>query len=205
MSAFKNLVRKGADIMKIGYVRVSTKEQNTARQEELMKVLGVDKIYIDQMSGKDMERPALQDMMKFAREGDSVIVESISRFARNTKDLLELTEQLNNKHVQFVSQKENIDTNTPAGKFMLTIFGAVAELEREYIRQRQKEGIEIAKEKGKYKGRPAKQLDTFDEIYQQWKSGNITATFASEQLNVSRSTFYRKVTAYEADNKPIDF
>ncbi len=191
--------------MKIGYVRVSTKEQNTARQEELMKVLGVDKIYIDQMSGKDMERPALQDMMKFAREGDSVIVESISRFARNTKDLLELTEQLNNKQVQFVSQKENIDTNTPAGKFMLTIFGAVAELEREYIRQRQKEGIEIAKEKGKYKGRPAKQLDTFDEIYQQWKSGNITATFASEQLNVSRSTFYRKVTAYEADNKPIDF
>ena len=146
MSAFKNLVRKGADIMKIGYVRVSTKEQNTARQEGLMKVLGVDKIYIDRMSGKDTERPALQDMMKFAREGDSVVVESISRFARNTKDLLELTEQLSNKHVQFISQKENIDTNTPAGKFMLTIFGAVAELEREYIRQRQREGIEIAKQ-----------------------------------------------------------
>lgn len=205
MSAFKNLVRKGADIMKIGYVRVSTKEQNTARQEGLMKVLGVDKIYIDRMSGKDTERPALQDMMKFAREGDSVVVESISRFARNTKDLLELTEELNNKHVQFISQKENIDTNTPAGKFMLTIFGAVAELEREYIRQRQKEGIEIAKEQGKYKGRPEKQLDNFNEIYQQWKSGNITATSASKQLNVSRSTFYRKATIYEADNKPIDF
>ncbi len=205
MSAFKNLVRKGADIMKIGYVRVSTKEQNTARQEGLMKVLGVDKIYIDRMSGKDTERPALQDMMKFAREGDSVVVESISRFARNTKDLLELTEELNNKHVQFISQKENIDTNTPAGKFMLTIFGAVAELEREYIRQRQKEGIEIAKEQGKYKGRPEKQLDNFNEIYQQWKSGNITATSASKQLNVSRSTFYRKATTYEADNKPIDF
>ena len=191
--------------MKIGYVRVSTKEQNTARQEELMKLLKVDRVYIDKMSGKDMERPFLQEMMNFVREGDSVVVESISRFARNTKDLLELTEQLSNKHVQFISQKENIDTDTPAGKFMLTIFGAVAELEREYIRQRQREGIEIAKEKGKYKGRPAKQLDTFDEIYQQWKSGNITATFASEQLNVSRSTFYRKVTAYEADNEPIDF
>lgn len=191
--------------MKIGYVRVSTKEQNTARQEGLMKVLGVDKIYIDRMSGKDTERPALQDMMKFAREGDSVVVESISRFARNTKDLLELTEELNNKHVQFISQKENIDTNTPAGKFMLTIFGAVAELEREYIRQRQKEGIEIAKEQGKYKGRPEKQLDNFNEIYQQWKSRNITATSASKQLNVSRSTFYRKATTYEADNKPIDF
>ena len=191
--------------MKIGYVRVSTKEQNTARQEELMKLLEVDRVYIDKMSGKDMERPFLQEMMNFVREGDSVVVESISRFARNTKDLLELTEQLNSKHVQFVSQKENIDTNTPAGKFMLTIFGAVAELEREYIRQRQREGIEIAKQQKKYKGRPAKQLDTFDEIYQQWKSGNITATSASMQLNISRSTFYRKVTTYEVDNKPIDF
>lgn len=191
--------------MKIGYVRVSTKEQNTARQEELMKLMGADKVYIDKMSGKDMERPFLQEMMNFVREGDSVVVESISRFARNTKDLLELTERLSNKRVQFISQKENIDTDTPAGKFMLTIFGAVAELEREYIRQRQREGIEIAKQQKKYKGRPAKQLDTFDEIYQQWKSGNITATFASMQLNISRSTFYRKVTAYETDNKPIDF
>ena len=191
--------------MKIGYVRVSTKEQNTARQEELMKLLEVDRVYIDKMSGKDMERPFLQEMMNFVREGDSVVVESISRFARNTKDLLELTEQLSNKHVQFISQKENIDTNTPAGKFMLTIFGAVAELEREYIRQRQREGIEIAKQQKKYKGRPAKQLDTFDEIYQQWKSGNITATFASEQLNVSRSTFYRKVSEHEKNDIPIDF
>lgn len=144
--------------MKIGYVRVSTKEQNTARQEEIMKALGVDKIYIDRMSGKNTDRPSLLEMMEFVREGDSVIVESISRFARNTKDLLELTEELNNKRVQFISQKENIDTDTPAGKFMLTIFGAVAELEREYIRQRQREGIEIAREQGKYKGRPAKQL-----------------------------------------------
>ncbi len=191
--------------MKIGYVRVSTKEQNTARQEELMKSLGVDKIYIDRLSGKNTDRPALLEMLGFVREGDSVIVESISRFARNTKDLLELTEQLNNKRVQFISQKENIDTNTPAGKFMLTIFGAVAELEREYIRQRQREGIEIAKEKGKYKGRPAKQLDTFDEIYHQWKSGTITATLASKQMEISRSTFYRKVVEYENENKAIDF
>ena len=191
--------------MKIGYVRVSTKEQNTARQEELMKSLGVDKIYIDRLSGKNTDRPALLEMSGIVREGDSVSVESISRFARNTKDLLELTEQLNNKRVQFISQKENIDTDTPAGKFMLTIFGAVAELEREYIRQRQREGIEIAKEKGKYKGRPAKQLDTFDEIYHQWKSGNITATMASKQMEISRSTFYRKVVEYEENNSAIDF
>ena len=190
--------------MKIGYVRVSTKEQNTARQEEIMKLLEVDKVYIDRMSGKNTDRPALLEMLGFVREGDSVIVESISRFARNTKDLLELTEELNHKRVQFISQKEKIDTDTPAGKFMLTVFGAVAELEREYIRQRQHEGIEIAKEQGKYKGRPEKQLDDFEAVYALWKENQITATSASKQLNISRSTFYRKAAIYE-DNKVIDF
>lgn len=191
--------------MKIGYVRVSTKEQNTARQEELMKSLCVDKVYIDKVSGKNTERVALQEMMNYVRDGDSVHVESISRFARNTKDLLELIEQLNNKHVRFISQKESIDTSTAAGKFMLTIFGAVAELEREYIKQRQREGIEIAKEQGRYKGRPAKQIDNFNEVYQQWKKREITATLASKQLGVSRSTFYRKVNEHEKSNTPIDF
>lgn len=191
--------------MKVGYVRVSTKEQNTARQEEIMKSLEVDKIYIDRLSGKNTDRPALLEMLRFVREGDTVVVESISRFARNTKDLLELTEELNSKHVQFISQKEKIDTDTPAGKFMLTIFGAVAELEREYIRQRQREGIEIAKENGKYKGRPEKQLDNFPAVYVQWKKREITAKSASEQLGISRSTFYRKVSEHEKDNKPIDF
>lgn len=190
--------------MKIGYVRVSSEGQNTARQEEIMKSLGADKVYIDRMSGKDMQRPALLEMMNYVREGDSVVVESISRFARNTKDLLELTGQLNDKRVQFISRKENIDTDTPAGKFMLTVFGAVAELEREYIRQRQREGIEIAKEQGKYKGRPVKKVDGFENIYQQWKDKKITAAGASRQLGISRSTFYRKAAEYE-DNEIIDF
>lgn len=183
--------------MKIGYVRVSTKEQNTIRQEELMKALGADKVYIDRMSGKDMERPELQRMMAYVREGDLVVTESISRFARNTKDLLGLVEQLHKKKVRFVSQKESIDTETPAGKFMLTVFGAVAELEREYIRQRQKEGIEIAKTQGKYKGRPPKDLPEFEEVYFKWKNGEITAALASRHLGISRSTFYRKSTEYK--------
>ncbi len=184
--------------MKIGYVRVSTKEQNTIRQEELMKALGAEKVYIDRMSGKDMERPELQRMMAYVREGDLVVTESISRFARNTKDLLGLVEQLQKKKVRFVSQKENIDTDTPAGKFMLTVFGAVAELEREYIRQRQKEGIEIAKTQGKYKGRPPKDLPEFEEVYTKWKNGEITAALASRHLQISRSTFYRKTAEYES-------
>ena len=123
--------------MKIGYVRVSTAEQNTIRQETLMAELGVDEIYIDKASGKDIKRPRLTEMLNFVRKGDVVIVESISRFARNTKDLLELVAILNEKEVTFISKKESIDTTTPTGKFMLTVFGAVAELEREYILQRQ--------------------------------------------------------------------
>lgn len=200
----KEQVWKGAAIMKVGYVRVSTEGQNTARQEELMKELKAEKVYIDRTSGKSADRPELQKMMNFVREGDSMIVESISRFARNTKDLLELTEQLNNKHVQFISMKESIDTKTAAGKFMLTIFGAVAELEREYIKERQREGIEIAKEQGKYKGRPEKKLENFEEIYHKWKYEKLTDVGASRQLGISRSTFYRKVAEYE-ENEIIDF
>ena len=179
--------------MKVGYVRVSTAEQNTARQEELMKRLGVEKVYIDRISGKNTDRPELQKMMNFVRTGDMVIVESISRFARNTKDLLELVEELNQKDVQFISQKESIDTKTSTGKFMLTVFGAIAELERGYILERQREGIEIAKEQGKYKGRPAKKLDNFYEVYWEWYDKKITATEACRGLGISRSTFYRKV------------
>lgn len=189
--------REAHRIMEIGYIRVSTQEQHTIRQEKMMETLAVDKVYIDKTSGKDTERPALQEMMNFVREGDLVVTESISRFARNTKDLLGLVEQLHKKKVRFVSQKENIDTDTPAGKFMLTVFGAVAELEREYIRQRQKEGIEIAKTQGKYKGRPPKDLPEFEKVYTKWKNGEMTAALASRHLGISRSTFYRKSTEYE--------
>ena len=179
--------------MKIGYIRISCADQNISRQEVIMRELGVEQVYIDKMSGKNTNRPELKRMMEFVREGDVVIVESISRFARNTKDLLELVEQLTNKHVEFVSKKEAIDTSTPTGKFMLTVFGAVAELEREYILQRQREGIEIAKEKGVYKGRKPIERPNFNEVVSLWKSGNITAVEAMKRLDMKPSTFYRKV------------
>ena len=179
--------------MKIGYIRVSTQEQNTIRQEALMETLGVDEVYIDRMSGKNTNRPELQKMLEYVRRGDTVIVESISRFARNTRDLLELVEQLTAKGVEFVSKKEAIDTTTPTGKFMLTVFGAVAELEREYILQRQREGIAIAKEQGKYKGRKPIVPPEFEQVTAKWRSGAITAAEAMRMLHMSKTTFYRKV------------
>ncbi len=179
--------------MKIGYIRVSTQEQNTMRQEVLMRSLGVDEVYVDHMSGKNVNRPELQKMMEYVRKGDIVIVESISRFARNTRDLLELVEQLTAKGVEFVSRKEAIDTTTPTGKFMLTVFGAVAELEREYILQRQREGIAIAKAQGKYRGRKPIQVPEFEQVTSKWKSGTITAAEAMRTLHMTKTTFYRRV------------
>lgn len=179
--------------MKIGYIRVSTQEQNTVRQEVLMKELGVDEVYLDRMSGKNADRPELQKMVEYVRRGDTIIVESISRFARNTRDLLELVERLTAKGVEFVSRKEAIDTTTPTGKFMLTVFGAVAELEREYILQRQREGIAAAREQGKYRGRKPIDAPELERVAARWRSGAITAAEAMRTLHMTKTTFYRRV------------
>jgi DNA invertase Pin-like site-specific DNA recombinase len=185
--------------MKVGYIRVSTKEQNTIRQEILMEQLGVEKVYIEKCSGKNAHRPELTKMMAFVREGDTVVVESISRFARNTRDLLSLTDELSKKGVQFESQKEKIDTTTPTGQFMLTVFAAVAELERGYMLDRQREGIEARKEQGGYKGREPIKVDEslFKKEYDLWKADKITAKAAMLHLGLKPNTFYRRVKEYE--------
>lgn len=186
--------------MKVGYVRTSTEDQNTIRQEKMMEELGVEKVYLEKVSGKSREgRPELEAMMAFVREGDVVVVESISRFARSTKDLLNLVEELKAKGVEFVSQKESIDTQTPQGKFMLTVFGAMAELEREQILQRQREGIAAAKEAGKYTGRKpiAVDEDLLKSVHSKWYKNEITTAHAIKKLGVSRNTFYRRMWEYE--------
>ncbi|MBQ2897918.1 MAG: recombinase family protein [Clostridia bacterium] len=184
--------------MKIGYIRVSTEAQNTARQEVLMEQLGVEKLFIDKSSGKNTERKQLNELMEFIRDGDTVIVESISRFARNTRDLLNLVDKLTQKKVHFISQKENIDTTTPTGQFMLTIFAAVATLERESILQRQAEGIAIAKEQGKYTGRKKIENPEFLQIYQRWQNKEITAKKAMRILSMKPNTFYRRAKELSA-------
>ena len=184
--------------MKVGYIRVSSYDQNTLRQEVIMNDLGVERIYIEKITGATKDRPELKSMLDFVREGDIVIVESISRFARNTKDLLELVELLDNKKVQFISKKETIDTSTPAGKFMLTIFGAVAQLEREYIKERQREGIELARQQGKYRGRKKVGFPkNWDEVYPRYKNREITGNKAINEMNLKKTTFYRLIKEYE--------
>ena len=184
--------------MKIGYIRVSTEEQNEARQVEALTAAGVEKFFQEKRSGKNADRPQLQAMLDFCREGDTIITESISRIARNTKDLLNIIDQLQTKNVEFISQKESIDTTTPQGRFMLTIFGAMAQLERESILQRQKEGIEIAKSEGKYKGRKPIEIDKakFKEICTRWRAGEISGVEAAAAAGLKKNTFYRRVNEY---------
>jgi DNA invertase Pin-like site-specific DNA recombinase len=180
--------------MQVGYIRISTAGQNTARQEVLMRELGVEMVFIDRMSGKNTDRPELKRMMVFVRQGDTVVVESISRFARNTRDLLELVEQLTAKGVEFVSKKEAIDTTTPTGKFMLTIFGAVAELEREYILQRQAEGIAAAKARGtRFGPKPRDRGPLYPSVKAQWQRQEISATEAGKILGCTHNTFLKWV------------
>ena len=184
--------------MLVGYVRVSTEEQNEARQLVSLEERKVDKIFIDKKSGKNADRDGLKSMLAYVREGDTVITESISRIARSTKDLLTIIDTLTTKGVDFISLKENIDTTTPQGRFMLTVFAAMAELERENILQRQREGIEVAKMAGKYKGKPPMQIDErqFRSVCKRWRAGEITAAQAMKELNLKPNTFYRRVNQW---------
>ena len=181
--------------MRVGYVRCSTVEQNEARQLKMMEEQNAEKIFIDKASGKNTDREQFKAMMAFVRAGDVVIVESISRIARNTRDLLSIISELTEKGVEFVSLKESIDTATPQGRFMLTVFGALAELERENILERQREGIEIAKSEGKYKGRKPVDIDEnkFKAVCARWRAGEITATAAMQEVGLKPNTFYRRV------------
>jgi DNA invertase Pin-like site-specific DNA recombinase len=194
-------LKGGYDLNTYFYIRVSSKEQNTIRQEVKAKEHSIptENVYIEKASGKNItDRPVLNNLMAMLKNGDKLIVDSISRFARNTKDLIDLAEQLNNKGVIFVSLKEAIDTTTPTGMFMLTIFGAVAQLERDYIKDRQMEGIAIAVKEGKFKGRKAIDYPKqWDKYYKMMKANDISGVDVMKILGLKKTTFYKLIKQYE--------
>jgi len=184
----------------IAYIRVSTIEQNEGRQIEMMKGYSIDKTYTEKASGKDANRPQLLAMLDYARDGDTVYIESFSRLARNTIDLLQLIEQMNGKGIKVISIKEGLDSSTPTGKMMLTMIGAIATFERENMLERQREGIALAKTEGKYKGRASKALPSnFDNLYNQYKSREITKTKLAELCEVSRPVLDKLIKEYEGN------
>lgn len=178
--------------MNIAYVRVSTVDQNEARQIEALEKYGIERWYTEKISGKDANRPKLQEMLEYVREGDTVHIHDLSRLARSTADLLVIVDQLSKKGVHLVSNKENIDSSTPTGKLMLTMIGAINEFERTNILERTREGIAIAKREGVYKGRkPIEIPDGWDEAIKVWQSGRITARETMNRLGLKPNTFYR--------------
>ncbi|WP_148347406.1 recombinase family protein [Clostridium butyricum] len=193
--------------MDVAYIRISDPTQNEARQIKIMEDRGIEKIFLDRCSGKNTNRPQLKSMLEFIREGDNLYIESFSRLARSTKDLLTLVENITeNKKANLVSLKENIDTKTPAGRMMLGIIGSIYQFERECLLERQKEGIRIAKEKGIYKGR--KKIDfpnEWNDIYSKYKLREITATKAMKILNLKRTTFYKLKKEFEVSDNKINF
>ena len=176
--------------MNVAYVRVSTIEQNEERQIEALKPHNIERWYTEKVSGKSMDRPKLQEMLDFVREGDTVYIHDFSRLARSTEDLLRIVNTLTEKGVHLVSNKENIDSSTPSGRLMLTMIAAIAQFERENLLERQREGIALAKAAGKYRGGQVKRIDekAFNELYEQYMSRKIKKCQFAVRLGVSRPT-----------------
>lgn len=189
---------KGVEVMNIAYIRVSTIEQNEQRQIEALQGKNIDKWYIEKVSAKDTNRPKLQEMLEFAREGDTIYIHSFDRLARSTTDLLGLIEQMQEKGIHFVSNKENIDTSTPTGKLMVTMIGAINEFERANLLERQREGIAIAKREGRYKGRKAIEVDkNFKAGYERYMNREINKVELAKVLKISRPTLDKLIKEYE--------
>lgn len=181
----------------IAYVRVSTTDQNEARQNEALNKYNIDKWYVEKITGKDTNRPKLIEMLDFIREDDTVYVEEFSRLGRSTQDLLDIVQHIENKGAKFISIKENFDTKTPTGRLQMTMMAAIAEFERSMILERQREGIAIAKKEGKYKGRKKIKRTDIDIHYDRYMSRKASKTQIANELGISRNTLTRLFNEYE--------
>lgn len=182
--------------MKVGYARVSTAEQNIHTQIDLLKAEGCDKVYTDVASGIREDRQGLREMLSYLREGDVVYVYKTDRIFRSLKNMIDLVELFNQKKVLFKSLTEPaFDTTTANGKFIIQIFGAVAEFERNLIRERTKAGIEGARRRMKHLGRPkgSKQenIEKYEFVLHLYKNKDIPIDKACKQAGISKTTFYR--------------
>lgn len=193
------------------YMRVSSKDQNLDRQYEALKsyVTNEDYIYSDKASGKDMEREGFQNMLKAMRSGDTLYIKSIDRLGRNKELIKEYLEQFKKKGVRVkIIDLPTTMQDVPAGQewvidminnIIIEVYTSMAEQERQNIKQRQSEGIAVAKAKGKHLGRPVMELpEEWDKLYKEWKAGQITAVAFMDTIGMKKATFYKKVKEYEA-------
>lgn len=184
----------------IAYIRVSTLEQNEDRQFAALEPKAIDRWFTEKVSGKDTNRPQLQAMLDYVRDGDTLFITDFSRLSRSVSDLLTIMQQLESKGVRLISLKESIDTHTATGKLITTVIAAINEFERDNLLERQREGIACAKAKGVYKGR--KQIEkpaNWDEVYSKWKRREISGADAMKETGLKRNAFYNFINQEKAE------
>lgn len=177
-----------------GYARVSTEQQNLDRQIDALRRYGVDLIFNEKMTGTKRNRPELSKLLDRITEGDTVVVESLSRLGRSTKDLLELTELFQSRGVNFVSLKESIDTHTPTGKLLFTLMSALAQFERDIITERTQEGLRAAKARGRIGGRPKTDPKALKKAVMLYNTKQYSVKEIEELTGVKKSTLYRNLS-----------
>ncbi|MEH6933932.1 recombinase family protein [Bacillus sp. JJ783] len=194
-----------------GYIRVSTKEQNLDRQFTALQSYVTDEkyIYSDKASGKDMEREGFQNMLKAMRGGDTLYIKSIDRLGRNKQQIKDYLEYFKKEGIRVkIIDLPTTMQDVPAGQewvidminnIIIEVYTSIAQQERETIRQRQREGIDVAKSKGKHLGRPVMELPkAWDKLYKEWKDGKIKAVEFMDKVDMKKATFYKKVKEYES-------
>lgn len=184
---------------KLAYVRVSTEEQNEARQVEALEKYDIDKWFIEKISGKDMNRPKLKEMLDYAREGDTIYIHDFSRISRSVGDLMTLTNDLQKRGIHLKSNKEGFDTKTPMGRAMIGFIAIINQFERENMLERQREGIAIAKRNGAYKGRKKTVIEDMAAVYHDWVTRHKSKATIARENGVSRPTLDRLLKEYERE------
>ena len=176
-----------------GYARVSTEAQNLDRQLDALEKYGVDKIYNEKMTGTKRDRPELEKMLERMAEGDTVVIESLSRLGRSTKDLIELVELFEKRGVHLVSLKEQIDTTTSTGKLLFTLMSAIAQFERDVIADRTREGLKPARARGHFGGRPKKDPEKVKQAIKLYNTKEYSLMEIEELTGVKKGTLYRSL------------
>lgn len=178
-----------------GYARVSTQDQELARQIDALEKYGVDQIFTEKITGTKAHRPQLDKLKDKLREGDTVVIESLSRLGRSTKDLLALLEEWNGQGVKLVSLKEQIDTTTPTGKLLVTVLSALSQFERDIIVQRTKEGLESARRRGRNGGRPKADPGNVKKAIKLYHAQTHSIKEITAICGISQATLYRALAA----------
>ncbi len=190
---YQEYLEKG-DIMNFGYMRVSTIDQNLDRQEQQLKDADCEKIFFEKVTGTKRNRPELNKLLEFLREGDTVIVTDLTRLSRSTKDLIEIAELIASKKANLKSLKESwLDTTTAHGKLLFTFFAGISQFERDQISERTKEGLAVARKNGRTPGRPSTDKDKIEYARYLLDQGDMTMQEVADKVGISRMTLHRKL------------